>query len=96
MSTPHKRTIAALRRRLERMELEHLREHALALHEQLEAAQQQLKQTQQELYNADVIAECWRDQALELQRAVDHDTHATHRCVGLAKTGELMVVRLDA
>ena len=89
MSTPHERTIAALRRRLERMELEHLREHATKLIASIDDLERQLAHAQD-------AAEFWHNQAMTLMAGVDDPEHATHRCVGLAKTGELMVVRLDA
>ena len=71
------------------MELEHLRAHALELHERLE-------RTEADLARAEDLVEWWHDQATNLMAAEMDDEHATHRCVGMNKAGELMVVRLDA
>jgi hypothetical protein len=82
------KSMKALQRKLERMELEHLRQHALDLHERLERAEAELQQ-------ADESAEFWQRHAHELQLALWDEDHATHRCVGINKAGEMMVVRTD-
>ena len=80
------KSLKALQRKLERLELEHLRQHAAKLHTELEAAESALERAcQSEMF--------WQDHAMELQRALYDDTHATHRCVGITKQGELMVVQ---
>lgn len=81
------RRVRALQRKLEKMELEHLRQHAFDLHQQLERAEAELEQA-----NAD--AEFWQRHANDLQLAVLDDDHATHRCIGINKAGELMVVQM--
>jgi hypothetical protein len=78
--------LTALRRRLERFELAHLREHALDLAERLERAEAELERALD-------TAEFWHAQAMELLSAVDDPAYASHRCVGLTKSGELLVVR---
>lgn len=80
------RAIKTLQRKLEKLELEHLRQHALELHTRLE-------QAESELDRATESANFWQDHAMELQRALSDDEHATHRCVGITKQGELMVVQ---
>jgi len=77
--------LKALQRKLERMELEHLRQHAFELHQRVE-----------ELEAATESAEFWQRHAMDLQEALHDGEFATHRSVGLTKAGELMVVRLDA
>jgi hypothetical protein len=44
---------------------------------------------------ADESAEFWQRHAHELQLALWDEDHATHRCVGINKAGEMMVVRTD-
>lgn len=83
------RNLQALKRKLERMELEHLRRYALELHEQLEQAQAEAEQ-------ASESAEFWQRHAMQLQEALHDGEFATHRSVGITKGGELMVVKHDA
>lgn len=82
------RTVTNLQRRLERMELEHLRKHALELHERLEQAESAAR-------HAEESADFWQRHAMNLQEALHDGEFATHRSVGITKTGELMVVRND-
>lgn len=83
------RTLTVLRRRLERAELEHLRQLAVELQAKLEEAQSRAAY-------AEDIAEFWHGNCDRLQDAIDSDEGATHRAIGLTKAGELMVVRVDA
>lgn len=83
------RNLQALKRKLESMELEHLRQHALELHEQLEQAQAEAAQ-------ANESANFWQRDAMQLQEALHDGEFATHRSVGITKSGELMVVKHDA
>ena len=78
----------ALQQKLERMELEHLRQHALELAERLEQAEANLEQ-------ANESAEFWQRHAHELQVALWDADYATHRAIGITREGELMVVRTD-
>jgi hypothetical protein len=89
MSASSSRIIARLRRRLEAMELEHLRAHALDLHQRLEKAEDAL-------HNAERCADFWQDQASTMQEAAADPAFATHRSIGLNKDGELLVVRVSA
>lgn len=90
------KTLRNLRRRLERWELRHLREHVLELAGRLEEAESRVREAEQRASDADEIIEFWREHALDLQRAVADHEFATHRCVGLSADGQLMVVRCDS
>lgn len=74
-------------RKLEQLELLHLRALCAELHTQLE-------RTEQELCLANQAAEMWYDSALMLQAAMDDPHYATHRAIGINKSGETMVVKL--
>lgn len=87
--TTTNRNLQALKRKLESMELEHLRQHALELHEQLERAEAEAAQ-------ATESAEFWQRHAMQLQEALHDEEFATHRSVGITRSGELMVVKHDA
>lgn len=84
--THQKAGLRALQRKLERMELEHLRQHALELHGRLERAEVELER-------ATEIADFWQRHAHDLQLALLDEDFVTHRCVGINKGGELMVVK---
>lgn len=84
-----RKTLAALRRRLERLELEALRQHAAELHARLEQAEARAAR-------AEELAEHWWESCMELHEAFDDESHASGRCIGLTQTGELLVVRTDA
>lgn len=90
------KTLRNLRRRLERRELRHLREHVLELAGRLEEAESRAGEAERRAGDADEIIEYWRKHALDLQRALADDEFATHRCVGLSADGQLMVVRCDS
>lgn len=83
------RTLGALQRKLERMELEHLRQHALELHEQLERSEDEARR-------AEESAEYWRESYMQMQEAFYDEGFVTHRCIGINKAGELMVVKHEA
>lgn len=80
------RAFATLKRRLESMELEHLRQHALELHEQLEQAQAEAERAWES-------ANFWQRDAMNMQEAMLDPEFANARCIGLTKSGELLVVR---
>lgn len=82
------KAVINLQRRLERMELEHLRRHAFELHERLERAESAASL-------AEESAEFWQRHAMNLQEAIHDADFATHRCIGINNSGELMVVRND-
>jgi len=81
-------TLKRLQRRLAKLELDHLRQHALELHEQLE-------RTQAELQHAKDLLEFWHETALDMQQCVIDDAHETHRTIGLTRGGELVVTRAE-
>lgn len=80
--------LRALQRKLERMELDNLRKHAAELHERVERLEAELERARDS-------AEFWYRNAQEMQNALDEDAYATHRCVGLNKSGQMMVVKID-
>lgn len=82
------KSLKALQRKLESMEIEHLRQHAKDLYERLE-------RTEADLDAANESAYFWQSHANELQQSLQDDEHATHRCVGINKAGELMVVKMS-
>lgn len=68
-----------VQRKLEKLELDHLRQLATDLHAQLEQAQQS--------------AEMWQQHAEMLQQAMDDEDFTSHRSIGITKSGELLVVK---
>lgn len=95
MEATAKRNLQALKRKLERMELEHLRQHALELHEQLEQAEARACRAENEATDAWESANFWQRDAMNMQEALLDPEHANARCIGLTKSGELLVVRTD-
>lgn len=84
--TTTNRNLQALKRKLERMELEHLRAHALELHEQIEQLQSDLALTSSSL-------DFWQRDAMNMQEALLDPEHANARQIGITRSGELLVVR---
>lgn len=82
------KTIAALRKRLERWELDHLRSLAASLAEQLEDAHNRIEALQSDLERAWRNAEAWQEDALELVKQLE----AEGQTVGLTVEGALVVV----
>lgn len=80
------KVLRALRRKLERWELGHLRVHALELHERLECAEAEAQRNEDN-------AEFWRENYMRMEEAFHDEDFATHRSIGLTKTGELLVVK---
>lgn len=68
-------------RKLEKLELAHLRQLTSDLHDQLESAN-------------DTI-EFWRNYAMQLQDMQMDDQFATHRAIGITKAGETLVIALS-
>jgi hypothetical protein len=77
-----------LKKRLDALALLQLREVAAGLHAQLERVKDDLVQAQD---NVDF----WHDQATNMQMAFDDEDFSTHRCVGINKAGEMLVVNTD-
>lgn len=82
------RTTRNLQRKLESIELEHLRQHAAELAERLERAEAEAESAADSAY-------FWQQHAMQLQEALHDGEFATHRSVGITKSGELMVVKHD-
>lgn len=78
-----------LKRRLERWELQHLREHAAELAQRLEAAEQRAADAQYRLSLAEVLADSWREEALDMQRAAAADGGGK---LGITMNGRLVVM----
>ena len=97
-SSPMSHTPAtrALQRRLDGVALEQLREVAAKLHEQLEQRDARIAQLERELRWTEEAAEMWQRDADNLQRAMADSEFATHKCVGLTKAGEMLVVAMPA
>lgn len=74
--------LAAMRRRLEKWELQHLRQHALELQERLDRAEE-------EAARAWESAEFWRDNAMELQEYLIEDGFT----VGITKQGQMVAAK---
>lgn len=73
--------LSRTQRKLESLELEHLRQLASDLHDQLESANDSL--------------DFWRNYAMQLQDMQMDESFATHRAIGINKAGEMMVVALS-
>ena len=80
------RAMAALRRKLETAELEHLRALCLDLHTQLE-------QVTNERDHAEQAAEFWREYTHELQAELWETTDKT---VAITKSGTVHIVKKEA
>ncbi|WP_137860777.1 hypothetical protein [Variovorax sp. 3P27G3] len=95
LRAPESSTLRNLRRRLERWELAHLREHAAELAQRVEQLEASVEQLEREVYNADACADMWRDSH---NRLAEHlaDGTADARCIGLTPQGDLLVVHTGA
>lgn len=76
-----------LRRRLESAELQHLRQLAADQHAEIE-------RLQNDLYNAEHIANYWNDHAIALQREL-YELSDGARQVGITQDGALLIVHAD-
>lgn len=79
--------LAALQRKLERLELDHLRQLALAQHNEIESLREKLRAAEDEAHNADIVCNMWRDIAEERQAATGADI-----TVGITRDGQIGVV----
>ncbi|WP_440105677.1 hypothetical protein [Acidovorax sp. BL-A-41-H1] len=82
------KAITALRKRLSRWELEHLRAHCAELADKLESAQHRIEALEEEANQAWRWSEHWRDQSQELA----NELHEAGKTVGLTIDGELVVM----
>jgi tryptophan 2,3-dioxygenase len=82
VSTKHTAATARVQRRLERWELQHLRQHAAELAVRLEEAERRLS-------DAEDAAEFWREQHIETINQIAEETGGTP---GLTMGGQVVVV----
>lgn len=84
--------LAAIQRRLDKTAIEQLRDEVARLHEELEVTHVQLVKAQDELYRTESELE-WREREHhEMVRAFNESDYATHRFVGLSRSGHCVVV----
>lgn len=83
-----KRTVQALRKKLSRWELDHLRKHSAELAAQLEEAQATIERLTAERDAAQRDAEAWRDDVYGLVTALE----ATGQQVGLTQSGAVVAI----
>lgn len=76
------RTLEALRRRLEKWELEHLRRHANELRDRLDRAEEEASRAWES-------AEFWRQNAMDLQE----DLMEAGLSIGLTKEGQIVTLK---
>ncbi|WP_431512595.1 hypothetical protein [Variovorax sp. DAIF25] len=91
----HSQATARIQRRLERLELDHLRQHAAEQAQRIEELEAQVEQLTREAEWADARSDMWHDAHNRLSEHLDDGT-ADARCVGLTAQGELLVVRTGA
>lgn len=76
------RTLAALQRRLDKWELQHLRALVVELHERCEAAERRAEDAEDRMHNAEVMADFWQHEAMDGGASV-----------GITQDGELVSLR---
>lgn len=79
------RTLINLKRRLERQELQALRKLVVELHERTVRAEAEAESARED-------ANAWQRHAMDLQEALSDESFSKQRCVGITRTGELMVI----
>lgn len=82
------KTINALRKRLDRWELDHLRYHCAELADRLDAALDRIDTLESEVSRAWDAADSWREQTQELVA----DLQEAGKTVGLTTSGALVVM----
>lgn len=85
------KAIQAMRKRLDRWELDHLRKHAAELADKLELAQERIEGLESEVSRAWDTAESWRMDAMDLV----NDLQEAGKEVGLTMGGALVVMEPD-
>jgi chromosome segregation ATPase len=91
----HSPATARIQRRLEQLELDHLRQHAAEQAQRIEDLEAQVEQLTREVHWADGRADMWQDAHERLAEHLDEDT-ADARCIGLTQQGDLLVIRAGA
>lgn len=82
------KAIAAMRKRLSKWELDHLRTLCAELDDRLNVALERIDQLESEVSRAWDAAESWRTDAMELANDLQHEG----KTVGLTQAGHLVVV----
>lgn len=77
--------LVKLKRRLDRWELDHLRQHAAELAERLDDAERRLSY-------AEDTADFWREQCMRLEEAITDEDSGSGRQIGPTLSGDLVVV----
>ncbi len=94
MSARHTRATARIQRRLERLELGHLRRHAVEQAERVEALEAQVAALQREVIDADENGNMWRDACMRFEGTLDGDGETLG--LGLTMAGDVVPVRTGA
>lgn len=94
-SRPTRRELARIQAKLDRWELQHLRELAASQAELIENLQGDLADARDRQAGAEDSAEFWRDAHHSLADHLDDGT-ADARCIGLTQSGALLVVQTGA
>lgn len=94
MSARHTPATARIQRRLERLELEHLRTHAVEQAERIELLETRAERLERDVYNADSCADMWRDACMRFEGTLDGD--GVTLGLGLTMAGEVVRVRTVA
>lgn len=81
------RTLAKLWRRLERWELQHLRDHARELADRVEELEEQLSDMRRQVADADDRAGFWHESFLQLAEQLGGDQR-----LGMTRSGALIVI----
>lgn len=83
--------LLAIQRKLDKWELDHLREHAAQMATQAEHLEAQLQMLQARLEHAESVADYWREQVLQLQDELSDDVR-----LGMSSDGTLGLVDAPA
>lgn len=94
MTTRHTSATARIQRRLERLELEHLRTHAAEQAERIETLDAQVAALQREVIEADESGNMWRDACMRFEGTLDDD--GAKLGLVLTMAGEVVPVRTGA
>jgi chromosome segregation ATPase len=84
--TERDRALMRIQTKLERWELNHLRDHARHQADRIEALHEQLTQLREELVSAEDRAEWWRQQVMDMTEQLAEDT-GRGVTLGITRTG---------
>jgi predicted RNase H-like nuclease (RuvC/YqgF family) len=88
----YRRALGAIRRRLEKLELDHLRAHAAELAQKIESMESEIAELQKQLGYAERCAESWREDCLRMME----ESLPPGGAIGLTKDGSLHIMTPDA